>query len=364
MIYIVSSGDTVASIAARFSTSVADIARDNALAFPYAIVPGQALLIDESDAAPEIFADGFAYPFIDRAILSATLPYLGRLAIFSYGFRPDGSLVVIDDAPLLAAARDAGVPAMLVLTSIGDDGKFSTDAVSAILRDDAARANLVRNVTETARSLGYAAVNSDIEYIAAADRERYVAFIGALAASLHAVGLTLDVSLAPKTSDDQPGLLYEGMDYAALGQLADTLLLMTYEWGYKYSEPRAVAPINLVRRVVDYAVSVIPREKLHLGVPNYGYDWQLPWREGVPAVTIGNVEAAAIAADRGAVIEYDALAETPYFRYIAEDGTSHEVWFEDARSIAAKLSLVREYSLGGIGVWQIMRWFPGLWLQL
>ena len=60
---------------------------------------------------------------------------------------------------------------------------------------------------------------------------------------------------------------------------------------------------------------------------------------------------------------YDEIAATPYFNYSAEDGTRHEVWFEDARSVMAKLDLARDRGLGGIGVWQIMRWFPQLWLQ-
>ncbi|MBQ8248342.1 MAG: hypothetical protein IJY93_00465 [Clostridia bacterium] len=184
-----------------------------------------------------------------------------------------------------------------------------------------------------------------------------------LADALHAVGIELTVSLAPKTSDDQAGLLYEAIDYATLGAIADRVLLMTYEWGYTYSEPRAVAPINNVAAVVDYALTVIPREKIDLGIPNYGYDWQLPWVEGTPARSLGNIAAQELAIERGAMIMYSETDQTPFFSYTAEDGTSHVVWFEDARSIMEKLRLARDRRLGGIGVWQIMRWFPQLWLQ-
>ena len=362
-IYTVKPGDTLSAIAAANGVTAADLAYDNGILPPYALVPGEALLIGGDDV-PELPAVGFAYPFIDRAILSETLPYLEALAIFSYGFRPDGSLVPADDAALLAAAAASGTDAMLVLTSIGDDGRFSTETVRAVLTSPTATQTLVQNVTETASRLGYAWVNADIEYIAASERDAYTAFIRALADALRPRGIRLQVCLPPKSYAGQPGLLYEGIDYAALGEAADSCLLMTYEWGYTYSQPRAVAPIGSVRRVAEYALTEISREKLQLGVPNYGYDWTLPWREGVPARTIGNLEAVRLASERGAVIEYDEAAATPWFRYYAEDGVEHEVWFEDARSIAAKLALVRELALGGIGVWQIMRWFPQLWRQV
>ncbi len=54
-------------------------------------------------------------------------------------------------------------------------------------------------------------------------------------------------SLAPKTSSGQPGILYESHNYAALGAAADFSTIMTYEWGYKYGPPMAVAPLNKVR---------------------------------------------------------------------------------------------------------------------
>ena len=90
------------------------------------------------------------------------------------------------------------------------------------------------------------------------------------------------MALAPKYSDQQSGVLYEGMDYALLGAAANSVFLMTYEWGYTYGEPMAVAPVNQVRRVAEYALTRIPAEKIVLGVPNYGYDWPCPFRQERP----------------------------------------------------------------------------------
>ena len=126
----------------------------------------------------------------------------------------------------------------------------------------------------------------------------------------------------------------------------------------------AVAPINQVRKVVEYALTEIPAEKIDLGIPNYGYDWPLPYERGVTkATTIGNVQAVRIAVEQGVEIKFDSLAESPYFTYV-ENGISHEVWFEDVRSLQAKFNLIKEYSLRGCGYWQIMKWFRANWVLL
>ena len=149
-----------------------------------------------------------------------------------------------------------------------------------------------------------------------------------------------------------------------MGAAANRAMLMTYEWGYSQGPPMAVAPINMVRRVVDYAITAIPREKLSLGIPNYGYDWALPYERGVTrARTINNRQAVQIAIDFGVDIRFDETAMSPYFRYW-QYGIQHEVWFEDVRSIKAKFDLIKEYGLSGAGYWQLMSFFRANWLML
>lgn len=126
----------------------------------------------------------------------------------------------------------------------------------------------------------------------------------------------------------------------------------------------AVAPLNKVREVVEYALTEIPREKILMGIPNYGYDWTLPYERGITkARLIGNVEAVRIAVENGAVIQFDEVAMSPHFTY-TRDGLTHEVWFEDVRSIEAKLNLARGLELLGVGYWNLMRPFRANWLLL
>jgi len=176
-------------------------------------------------------------------------------------------------------------------------------------------------------------------------------------------GYILFTALAPKTSADQPGLLYEAHNYPRIGEASDRVLLMTYEWGYTYGPPMAVSPIDKVREVLDYAVTEIPRDKTYMGIPNYGYDFILPYVQGVSrADSVSNVEAVELASEVGANIQYDEVSQAPFFIYYDDQGRQHRVWFEDARSIMAKLDLYSEYGFEGVGYWNIMRYFPKNWL--
>lgn len=368
-IYVVRPGDSVDSIAAQTGAGAEQIIRDNQLVYPYELAVGQALLINRyvRNASGVISVSGYAYPFISPWVLEQTLPYLTELPIFSYGFTMEGELLPPgygEDEWMIAEALRFGTLPVLTLTPFGPDGNFNNQLIHSVVNNDVYTDRLIQELLELMNLKGYQGVDIDFEYILVQDRDAFTAFVWKVADAMRAAGYHTSVALAPKSSADQKGLLYEGKDYRALGEAADHVLLMTYEWGYTYGPPMAVAPINQVRRVVEYALTEIPANKVDLGIPNYGYDWPLPYqREITKAATIGNVEAVRIAIRQGAEIYFDSLAESPYFRY-TEGGISHEVWFEDVRSLQAKFNLIRQYALRGCGYWQIMDWFQANWLLL
>ncbi len=127
----------------------------------------------------------------------------------------------------------------------------------------------------------------------------------------------------------------------------------------------AVAPINQVRNVVRFAVSQIEPQKIFMGIPNYGYDWTLPYERGTSvAKVVGNVEAINIANSYGATIMFDEVSQSPFFEYYERGGRKHIVWFEDVRSIKAKLDTISDFDLLGAGYWTVMRPFAQNWSLL
>lgn len=366
-VHAVQPGETLFSIARDNGLTVRQLWRNNwFLGGTADLRPGDALVLsffDEKLGAA--VTNGYAYPFIQDALLRRQLPYLTYLTPFTYGITASGGLLPLEDDALLAAARQAGTRPVMHLSTLTESGQFSTDRAVLVLADPQVQDQLVSDVLQAVRTRGFAGVDVDFEYLPGAQAAEYAAFLSRLQRLLHAQGAFLWAALAPKTSADQPGLLYEGHDYAAIGAATDGVLVMAYEWGYTYGPPMAVAPLPNVRAVLDYAVTEIPPEKIFLGVPNYGYDWPLPFVQGTTrAQSISNQYAIELAIRYDIAIQYDEAAQSPFFHYTDDSGTVHEVWFEDARSMAAKLELIAEYGLQGAGFWNLMRPFSQTWLTL
>ena len=366
-LYTVQPGDTLTSIARDTGLTARELLRLNPiLRGEPAVFAGQTLILQDEDTPSQpALVTGYAYPFGDRGIVQRTLPYLSGLIPFTYGIRPDGTLVEPDDLSLIAAAQQLGVTPTMHLSTLTDEGNFDSSLASLVLNDMEVQDTVVSNLLSTMLLRGYQALDVDFEFIPAQDALPYAQFITRMRDLLRPRGWPVIVALAPKTSADQRGLLYEGHNYRLLGEAADLVLLMTYEWGYTYGPPLAVAPLPNVRQVVEYALTEIPAEKILLGIPNYGYDWTLPYVRGESrATSISNQYAVTLAGDNNVEIQYDPTAQAPFFRYTDPAGREHEVWFEDARSIRAKLSLLSRYDLAGVGYWNLIRPFPQNWLVL
>lgn len=424
LIYTVKAGDTLFRLSQTYGVSVDTLVRDNQLEYPDRLVIGQALVIENGrasggnlrmpdscgmytvnigdtfftiaetlempleillglnpsikklrpgqtlcvpGAAPEgkpILVNGYCYPHITTEVLNTTAPFLTFASIFSYEVRRNGSLQPISDTALIERITSRQVAPLMVITNIDESGSFSSELAAAILRDTAVQAVLIENIRTILQEKGYRGLDVDFEYVYGADRENYNAFLERLRCMLQPLGLTLSSAVPAKTRVDQPGILYEGVDYAAHGRICDFVLLMTYDWGYKYGPPMAVSPFYRMEEVVRFAITQIPNEKVLLGMPNYGYDWPLPFVQGNAATLVRNAGAVSLAINTRSQIFFDEASKTPYFEYRANDGRQHIVWFDDARSFDAKLSLVAQYELGGIGYWNINTLFMQGWLVL
>ena len=220
-----------------------------------------------------------------------------------------------------------------------------------MLSDDVRQEALLRRILALVGARGYRGVSLNLVRLYPFDREAYNAFVRRAAQRLHERGRILITALAPKADESRSEWLYAAHDYAVHGEEADWVVLMTYDWGHMHGEPGPVSPLGGIRSVLDYASERIQSGKILMGFSNYAYNWVLPWREGGEASVLSNAAAANLAVSAGAEICYDARAAASHFRYRDAAGLWHEVWFEDARSVKARLSLVDEYDLGGISLW-------------
>ncbi|NBJ70884.1 MULTISPECIES: glycoside hydrolase family 18 protein [Clostridia] len=368
--YFVQPGDSLFSIAQQFGISYERLAQINRIPPGNVLPVGFRLYIPPAPKVP-ITTNAYIEPTGDT--VSETLknsaqkaaPYLTYLAIFSYRVGRDGSLMPPPLNGLAEIAEQNNTAKMLVVTNL-EGGEFSQELGHIILTVQSVQNTLLDNIINTATTGGYTDVHFDFEFLPSEDREAYNAFLRKAKERLSQAGLLMSTALAPKTSATQPGQWYEAHDYAVHGEVADFVVLMTYEWGYSYGPPLAVSPIDEVRKVVDYALTEMPADKILLGQNLYGYDWTLPYAadDGKPAQAISPQRAIVIARENNAEIMFDQGAQAPFFTYTDSTGTRHEVWFEDARSIQAKFNLIKELGLLGISYWKLGLAFPQNWLLL
>ncbi|MGF7034989.1 spore germination protein [Paenibacillus mucilaginosus] len=367
--YWVRAGDTLTSIAARFGTTPARLAQVNGLNAGQPLRVGLRLYIPPG---PKRTAEFNAYleprgdevsPRLTQSAREAA-PYLTYLAPFSFRINRNGTLQPPPLDNLRRIAQAQGVTLMMVVTNLEND-QFSADLGRVILTNETLQNTLLDNILRTARLLGFRDIHFDIEHLRPVDREAYNNFLRKAADRIHQQGYLMSTALAPKTSAAQTGEWYTAHDYKAHGEIADFVVIMTYEWGYSGGPAMPVSPIREVRRVLEYALTEMPGSKIMMGQNLYGYDWTLPFVPGgAYAKALSPQQAIELAHREQVSIEYDYTAQAPHFSYWDNNRKQHIVWFEDARSIQAKFNLVKELGLRGVSYWKLGLPFPQNWLLI
>ncbi|MCL1632850.1 glycosyl hydrolase family 18 protein [Sporolactobacillus sp. CPB3-1] len=369
-IHVVQDGESLWGIANRYQVPLVNVVALNDLAFPDRLVPGQALVIP---SMPPVFAperpviEVNAYTYQPAAEAAAEIvrrnAQLTNVIPFVYHVSEDGTLDDLDDQESIATAYAHSIMPIMSLAnfSLNEPG---ADVAHAIFTSPSTRDRLLSAVIRVMRQKGYRGLNIDFESVRPDDRQGFNDFLQYVVDRLHPLGYHVSTAVMPKTAVDQPQADYVAYDYEAHGRIVDFVVLMTYEWGYRFGPPQAISPVNEMERVVTYALSVMPASKISLGFETYARDWLLPHKEGQEAETFSPKEALERAIAHSVTIQFDETAQSPFYHYAGSDGQRHEVWFEDARSAQAKFDLVRSYHLRGITYWALGFPYPENWALL
>ncbi|MFC4409064.1 LysM peptidoglycan-binding domain-containing protein [Chungangia koreensis] len=363
-VHIVQAGETLSKISNLYGTSIQAIAQANQIGDPNKIRTGMRLTIPRQ--RPEIEVNAYTYQPQDEAVQSVNEvgELLTYVSPFGYKVNEKGELEpTVEDTETIAAAVAHGALPMMAITNFSAT-EAGSNVAHIFLSNLQLREKIITNIIQIMKEKGYRGLNVDFENVLPEDRENYNAFLQSAVDRLHPLNYFVSTALAPKTSATQGGLLYEAHDYEAHGKIVDFVVLMTYEWGYRLGPPQAISPVDKMRQVVEYAVSVMPRNKIFLGFQIYARDWLIPHEQGQEAETFSPLEARNRAWQYGASIQYDETAQSPFYRYTDEQGRRHEVWFEDVRSAQAKFNLTKEFNLRGISYWALGYPYPQNWALL
>ncbi|MHB1418885.1 MAG: glycosyl hydrolase family 18 protein [Bacillota bacterium] len=247
----------------------------------------------------------------------------------------------------------------LVHNMLYGDNQTSKKLTRSIMCNPEAQKRFADNLLQVLRKNNYDGVNIDIENIYEEDKDLYTALIGRVSQVIKAEGYQLTVSLPAKTgavtTDNSWSEFY---DYQAVGQLADQVVIMTYDEHGAYGTPGPIASIDWVEKSIQYVLTQMPSEKVMLGIAAYGFDWPTGNSSGDYFNFTKAMETAKL---NNAPVKWDAQAQVPYYTYQSSSGVQHQVWFENKDSLIHKLDLVNKYNLRGIGIWRLGMEDPGYW---
>ncbi|SEB21041.1 Spore germination protein YaaH [Thalassobacillus cyri] len=359
--YVVEPGDTLWKVANLHQISIKNLMEMNGLT-SRTVYNGQRLQIPQSSKMDATIGAFFVptTPSENKWAMNFYSNYLDSISFFEY--RPDanGSLSSLHGEDSIELAWKKGMTPYATITNLTTEG-FDPDLAHDLLADTKKQRQLIENIATLVHQKEYKGAIIDFESLHPKDRSNYNTFIKMLNGRLDKIGAKVGLAIPPMKGDRKPAY-HAAYDYQTLGSYADFLFLMTYDWHWAGGDPGPIAPIKQVNKTLEYATSVIPGEKIYLGIAMYAYDWNLADEEYAEAYS--QEEALRIAAEHASSIQYNYYYANPSFRYTDKNGDPHEVWFEDARSLLPKFRLVKKYDLKGVGGWKTGLRFPQLGYML
>ncbi|MHB1652489.1 MAG: glycosyl hydrolase family 18 protein [Desulfitobacteriaceae bacterium] len=286
---------------------------------------------------------------------------LDEVSFFWYTFDVNGNVKRTGKVDMatktLAQKNKAKAYALVHNMSTGTVG-FDANLAHKVLSTPAARTTFVNNLVNLTTREGWDGISLDIEKTPPADRNNYSAFVSELHNALKAKDKVLNVSIPAKFIDYPSDLWSGAYDYTAIGKAADQVVLMTYDEHGMGTTQGPIASHAWVDKVITYAVGKIPKDKIVMGLPVYSFDWGSN-KPTLPAY-ISYTQSMDQAKKHGVDVLFNEHDQVPHYMYTAS-GVRHEVYLENAKSLAVKLDYAKKHQLHGVAIWRLGMEDPGLW---
>jgi spore germination protein len=352
--YILKEEDTLAQIADSYGTTVLDLLRNNPeLSDRQFIYPGEEIVISfRGKKGHTIATNGFAYPYIDRNVLKKTLPYLTYITLYSHSVTAFGDLSSLDDEEVIQLANAYGTAPIMMINPGSNNTEEAMDIVNSIISDKTIEDRFIEQILLNLETKGYRGVSFHTPYIHPSYRERY---------KKHALRLLERVTTAGFLVLDTFETPIINFDYGLLAKGLSGITLIVYEFGYSEGSPLGSLCTESFRQTIAEFTRLVPSDKTSVGIPLQGYIWKLPFISGsTKGMAISYRAAIELASQNNAHIIYDNITNTASFHFYS--GDEYLVRFWDVRSYNVTLKFVPEFNLSGVGIWNIMTWYPQLFM--
>ncbi|WP_158081785.1 S-layer homology domain-containing protein [Paenibacillus selenitireducens] len=281
-----------------------------------------------------------------------------------FDLNPDGSLQLTAalDKNFIAAMHQEGMKVVPFLSNHWDRNV----GIAAMNNKEA----LVKQIAKAIETYNLDGVNVDIENITGKEKDAFTQFVQMLRAAIPA---QKEVSVAVAANPEGwEGDWFGSFDYAALGKASDYLMFMTYDESYEGSDPGPVSSLPFVEKSIQQALKYVPSEKIVIGIPFYGRYWKSDG--SIKGLGIQNTVVDQLVQKYGGKKVFDENSQSAKASFVipaGDPGTSvhgkkltagsYTVWYENDRSIQAKLSLVQKYDLKGAGNWSLNEEADSIW---
>jgi spore germination protein YaaH len=330
-------------------------------AFPFSKIEATSKSVSPSKASPILKVFYFKDSPEARASLFEHPSSINVLAPQNYSINSSGILLGSIDPAILAFAEKHKIKVMPLVTN----GSFSSDTADAIFGDPAKQDSAINALVAEAEQQRYWGWQLDFEGMNASDRNQYSAFVKKAGTVLKEHGLVLSVAVIAQISNnpaDYPKDLWNRVigvyDYGAIASSADFVSVMSYD---DPDSTGPIAPYPWLSKIITYSLKYIPASKFSLGLPLYYWKWDIASGK---VVSVGGYVGIQNTLKRKKItIGYSTVNQAPYIKYVVKKN-HYMLWYENSRSIAQKISLIKKYKLQGFSAWLLGLETPSIYSAL
>ncbi|MEC0230787.1 glycosyl hydrolase family 18 protein [Paenibacillus alba] len=284
------------------------------------------------------------------AALTSYHSYINQISTDTFNTDASGNIVGTIPTQAVNYANSVGILPYALVSNYGATD-WDSNAAHQVLTNAAAKQKLIANMVSLVKTNHYKGINVDFESVLASDRNALTSFVKDVASIMKAQGYLTMVSVPAKDTDDPADDWSGAFDYEQLGTYADFIQVMTYDEHGVWADPGSVASKPWMTAALKFSITYVPSEKVIMGIPAYGNDWNLsdktnssnkliPWKD-IPQL---------ITSTKGKPTR-DNASGSMTFKYTAKDGSKHVVWYEDETSIKTKTHYTLTYELAGVSVY-------------